>query len=198
MSHPPRGRRTGVSPGCWTVAACSAACSHSPSPGAARFTPSSSSKLPLLRPASAPYSPQMTYAEAVRSGGRAAVEGTERFLMRSGPVHETLRRITDRLTELGIPYSVAGGMALVAHGYNRTTVHVDILVTADGLDRIHQSPASALDRIEARFGDDGWSRPAEGFCGRPGADSFVESRRRVRRSVEPVRAGQVHRAQARL
>ena len=63
----------------------------------------------------------------------------ERFLMRSGPVHETLRRIVDKLTELGVPYSVAGGMALVAHGYNRTTVDVDILVTAEGLQRIHQS-----------------------------------------------------------
>ena len=96
-------------------------------------------KLSLLRSAAAPYNSPMTYAETVRSGGRAALQAAESFLMRSGPVYETLRRITDRLSELGIPYSVAGGMALVAHGHNRTTVDVGILVTAEGLRRIHQA-----------------------------------------------------------
>jgi hypothetical protein len=81
----------------------------------------------------------MTYAESVRAGGQTALQAAESFLMRSGPVFETLRRITGRLTELGIPHAVAGGMALVAHGYNRTTVDVDILVTPDGLDRLHEA-----------------------------------------------------------
>lgn len=58
--------------------------------------------------------------------------------MRDDPVHQSLRKITTRLGELGIPYAVAGGMALVAHGYDRTTVDVDILVSAEGLALIHQ------------------------------------------------------------
>ena len=36
-------------------------------------------------------------------------------------VHETLRRITKRLSELGVPYAVVGGMAMFAHGYRRIT-----------------------------------------------------------------------------
>ena len=46
--------------------------------------------------------------------------------------------ITSKLKSLGIPYAVAGGMALVAHGYDRTTEDVDILVDADGLARIQR------------------------------------------------------------
>lgn len=59
--------------------------------------------------------------------------------MKQGPVWESLRRIALKLQELNIPYAVAGGMALVAHGYERTTVDVDVLVTADALKAIHQA-----------------------------------------------------------
>lgn len=52
-------------------------------------------------------------------------------------VQKTLRRITKRLDDLGIRYAVAGGMALFAHGYERFTTDVDILVTRDGLKTIH-------------------------------------------------------------
>jgi len=61
----------------------------------------------------------------------------ERFFMRTDPVHQTLRKITSRLDELGISYAVVGGMALVAHGYDRTTTDVDILLTAQGLEQAH-------------------------------------------------------------
>jgi hypothetical protein len=53
-------------------------------------------------------------------------------------VHSTLRRITQRLDELRIPYAVAGGMALFFHGLRRFTEDVDILVTSEGLERIHR------------------------------------------------------------
>lgn len=58
--------------------------------------------------------------------------------MREGPVYTSLRKITAKLEELGIPYAVAGGMALVAHGYERTTVDVDVLLTAEGLAAVHK------------------------------------------------------------
>jgi hypothetical protein len=60
------------------------------------------------------------------------------FFEARGRVHESFRRITNRLDELGIPYAVAGGMALFLHGYRRFTEDVDILVTREGLERIHQ------------------------------------------------------------
>ena len=58
--------------------------------------------------------------------------------MGDDPVHQSLYAIASRLAELGIPYAVAGGMALVAHGYQRTTVDVDVLVTPEGLKSVHE------------------------------------------------------------
>lgn len=53
-------------------------------------------------------------------------------------VHQSLRQIAKRLNELQIPYAVAGGMALFSHGLRRFTEDVDILVSAEGLQNIHQ------------------------------------------------------------
>ena len=74
----------------------------------------------------------------MRRGGSTALRNAGRFFMKDDPVFHTLRAITRKLRELGIPHAVAGGMALVAHGYERTTVDVDVLVTEDGLTTIHQ------------------------------------------------------------
>lgn len=75
----------------------------------------------------------------MRRGGAGATREAARFFMKNDPVHQTLQEITRRLEELGISYAVVGGMALVAHGYDRTTAHVDILVASDGLELIHRS-----------------------------------------------------------
>ena len=58
------------------------------------------------------------------------------FEQKSG-LHLTLERITRRLRELEIPYAVVGGMAMFFHGFRRFTEDVDILVTPEGLDRLH-------------------------------------------------------------
>jgi hypothetical protein len=63
-------------------------------------------------------------------------EGSKFFEGKSA-VQEALRKIAARLDELGIPYAVAGGMALFNHGYRRFTEDVDILVTRQGLTAIH-------------------------------------------------------------
>jgi hypothetical protein len=42
---------------------------------------------------------------------------------------------------LQIPYAIAGGMALFAHGLRRFTEDVDILIDASGLSRIHRELA---------------------------------------------------------
>ncbi len=68
--------------------------------------------------------------------------------MGQSEVNQTLRRITSKLNELQIPYAVAGGMALIAHGFRRFTEDIDILVTQESLDRIHEH----LDGL-------GWVRP---------------------------------------
>ena len=75
----------------------------------------------------------------MRKGGDAAIAEASRFFMKQDPVHRALRKITSKLQELGVPYAVAGGMALVAHGYDRTTVDVDVLVNAEGLKATHEA-----------------------------------------------------------
>lgn len=66
----------------------------------------------------------------------ALQEGSMHF-SESNAVHATLVRITRRLTELGLPYTVVGGMALFAHGFRRFTEDVDLLVTAETMKAIH-------------------------------------------------------------
>ena len=79
------------------------------------------------------------FEDIVRRGGAAAIEEADRFLMGMGPVHQTLRGISRRLEDLGIPYAIVGGMAMVAHGYERTTIDVDILITREGLETARRS-----------------------------------------------------------
>jgi hypothetical protein len=49
-----------------------------------------------------------------------------------------LREIAKRLSDIGVSYAVLGGMALVAHGYRRTTEDIDVLVSPEGLSRAHE------------------------------------------------------------
>ena len=67
----------------------------------------------------------------------ALSEGSQ-FFEDKGAVQDALRRIASRLDRLGVPYAVAGGMALFRHGFRRFTEGVDILVTAEGLRTIHE------------------------------------------------------------
>jgi hypothetical protein len=68
----------------------------------------------------------------------AMSEGSQ-FFDGKGRVQETLTRIAKKLDELGVPYALAGGMALFLHGHRRFTEDVDILVAKDDLGRIHES-----------------------------------------------------------
>ncbi|NNJ27975.1 nucleotidyl transferase AbiEii/AbiGii toxin family protein [Alienimonas chondri] len=68
----------------------------------------------------------------------ALSEGGKHFEGRS-EVETSLHRIADRLNALGVPYALVGGMALFQHGFRRFTEDVDLLVTQDGLNRIHEN-----------------------------------------------------------
>jgi hypothetical protein len=92
-----------------------------------------------------------TFESIMRDGGANAVQQASRFFMRTDPVHQTLRAITDKLQQMNVPYAVVGGMAMVAHGYDRTTVDVDILLTPEGW-------ANAIGQLEGL----GYVRPFAG------------------------------------
>ena len=57
----------------------------------------------------------------------------ERFFMGLDEVHSAMRKLCATLESDGIPYAIAGAMALNTHGYVRTTTDIDVLMTADGL-----------------------------------------------------------------
>ena len=61
-----------------------------------------------------------------------------RYFQGDSEAHHALKRISQRLGELGIDYVVVGGMALFQHGYRRFTEDVDLLVTREGLKEIHR------------------------------------------------------------
>jgi hypothetical protein len=69
----------------------------------------------------------------------AALREVDQFFMNQGPVHKTMRSLSRRLTEEGIDYALAGGMALVLHGYRRETIDVDFLLTPEGRDKLDQT-----------------------------------------------------------
>jgi hypothetical protein len=64
-----------------------------------------------------------------------ALERAEDFFMKTGKVHRAMLELARRLDDAGIPYAIAGAMALNAHGYERVTTDVDILLTREGLAR---------------------------------------------------------------
>ena len=70
--------------------------------------------------------------------GHALREGSLHFDEKSA-VFEATRRIVERLKDLNIPFAIVGGMALFQHKFRRFTEDVDILVTPDGLKRLHEA-----------------------------------------------------------
>jgi hypothetical protein len=79
-----------------------------------------------------------TYEQRLSQDLRWALREGSMHFEGGSAVHRALQKIVRRLDELGIPYAVAGGMALFLHGYRRFTEDVDILVTREGLQRVHQ------------------------------------------------------------
>lgn len=56
--------------------------------------------------------------------------------MGNADVQHALKKLTGVLDTAGIPYAIAGAMALNRYGYRRVTVDVDVLLTRDGLARL--------------------------------------------------------------
>ena len=69
----------------------------------------------------------------------------DQFFMHASPVHDTMRRLAAAMDELQIPFAIAGAMAANAHGHQRTTGDVDILIRQED-----------LERFKARFSGLGW------------------------------------------
>lgn len=80
---------------------------------------------------------QSTNLERERSIPEIYAEGL-RYFMGEGTVNKTLARLSRDLDEHGIDYIVIGAVALLAHGYPRFTEDIDLVMTADGLQKFHE------------------------------------------------------------
>ncbi len=69
------------------------------------------------------------------SGLTAILDDADAFFMSGGKLHDTARRIGDIFDEMGIPYAIAGAIALAVYGRRRLTEDVDILVARQDLAR---------------------------------------------------------------
>ena len=62
----------------------------------------------------------------------------ERFFQGKDRVHQTMRRLVERLDRAGIAYAILGGLALNVHGYRRVTTDVDVLLSAEGFEEFRR------------------------------------------------------------
>ena len=60
-----------------------------------------------------------------------------RYFMGEGQLNKTLARLSSDLEEHGINYMVIGAVALLAHGYPRFSEDIDLVMTAEGLEKFH-------------------------------------------------------------
>jgi hypothetical protein len=73
------------------------------------------------------------------------------FFQGRGREHQAMRRLVRNLKKLGVPYAIVGGMAVNAHGVERTTRDVDVLLTPEGFERFQQAFVGRdYDRLAAR------------------------------------------------
>ena len=55
-----------------------------------------------------------------------------------GRLRKTYKRFAKHLDELGIFYTLVGGYALILHGVRRFTEDIDLLVSKEGLEKLHK------------------------------------------------------------
>jgi hypothetical protein len=65
-------------------------------------------------------------------------EEARRYFMGEGTLNKTLARLSNDLEDHGIDYMVIGAVALLAHGYPRFTEDIDLVMTAEGLQKFHE------------------------------------------------------------
>jgi len=73
------------------------------------------------------------------------------FFQKKDRVHQTMRRTAKRLERARISYAVVGGLALNAHGYERTTNDVDLLLSRNSFETFcRKFVGKNYDRISGR------------------------------------------------
>lgn len=77
------------------------------------------------------------FEDRVRGFSEVLREGS-RLFRGEGELDKTARRLAEHLEAIGVPYALLGGYALIHHGVRRYTEDLDLIVSPDGLRRIHE------------------------------------------------------------
>ncbi|OAI53995.1 hypothetical protein AYO44_03680 [Planctomycetaceae bacterium SCGC AG-212-F19] len=80
----------------------------------------------------------IAYEQRLKQDLRWGFEEGSLHFEKESAVHKSLQRIVRHLEEMKIPYAIVGAMAMFAHGYERFTTDVDLLVTKEDLATIHE------------------------------------------------------------
>jgi len=86
-----------------------------------------------------------------------------RLFMGQGELNQTLSRLVRSLKQHDIQYVVVGALALIAHGYKRFTEDIDLVLTPEGLETLHNE-----------------------LIGRGYAPAFPGARKKIRSTIDGV------------
>ena len=78
-----------------------------------------------------------TASPTVKASVQEVYEEGRRYFMGQGRLNNTLTQLAADLKDHDIDYVVIGAVALLAHGYPRFTEDIDLVLTAEGLDKFH-------------------------------------------------------------
>ncbi len=78
------------------------------------------------------------YEAELESSVDLVLKEAEDLYQSEGRLKKTYGRLTKCLNEMGVSYTLIGGYALIFHGVRRFTEDIDLLVSKEGLDRLHK------------------------------------------------------------
>lgn len=91
-----------------------------------------------MKSESAKVDPPLSYEAQLNQNSRWAMKEGSNHFEKNSAVFAALYKIAAKLKSLNVPYAIVGGMALFEHGFRRFTEDVDILVTQQSLELIHE------------------------------------------------------------
>lgn len=80
----------------------------------------------------------LKYESELESSFDFVLSEADQLYQGQGRLRKTYERLAKCLDELGISYSLVGGYALILHGVRRFTEDIDLLVSSEGLARLHK------------------------------------------------------------
>jgi hypothetical protein len=81
---------------------------------------------------------KVEYEQELEGSFDLVLKEAEELYQGEGRLKKTYERLAKYLNEMGISYSLIGGYALILHGVRRFTEDIDLLVSQEGLDRLHK------------------------------------------------------------